>query len=91
MCANLYIYNERSVGYFGGSHQRMEQYMSVPKRFVLIGNGSQENFQQAFKQHTNEEPKIMQLQSREFQVSSIAGDLIDQQEVQNRLIQFLRG
>ena len=90
-CANLYIYNERSVGYFGGSRQRMEQYMAVPKRFVLIGNGSQEIFQRAFKQHTNEEPKILQLQSREFQVSSIAGNLIDQQEVQNRLIQFLPG
>lgn len=90
-CANLYIYNERSVGYFGGNRQRLEQYMSVPKRFVLIGNGGQEMFRRSFKQHTNEEPKILQLQSREFRVSSITGNLIDQQEVQNRLIQFLQG
>ena len=89
-CANLYIYNERSVGYFGGDRQRMEQYMAVPKRFVLIGNGSQENFRRAFEQHTNEVPKILQLQSREFQVSSIAGNLLNQPEVQNRLIQFLQ-
>lgn len=89
-CANLYIYNERSVGYFGGSRHRMEQYMAVPKRFVLIGNGSQENFRRAFEQHTNEDPKILQLCSQEFHVSSIAGNLLDLQEVQNRLIQFLQ-
>ena len=89
-CANLYIYNERSVGYFNGDRQRMERYMAVPKRFVLIGNGSQENFHRAFQQHTKEEPEILQLCSREFQVSSIAGNLVDLQEVQNRLIQFLQ-
>ena len=89
-CANLYIYNERSVGYFGRDRRRMEQYMAVPKHFVLIGNGSQENFRRAFEQHTNEAPKILQLQSREFQVSSIAANLLDQPEVQNRLIQFLQ-
>lgn len=88
--ANLFIYNERSVGYFCQEPQRLEQYMAVPKRFVLISNGSQESFRQAFAQHTNGEQRILQLCSREFGKRSIDGDLIDHPEVQNRLVSFIQ-
>lgn len=88
-CADLFIYNERSVGYFCRHPERLERYMAVPKRFVLISNGDRENFRQAFAQHTDGEQKVLQLRSEEFGTKSIAGDLIDHPEVQNRLIRFL--
>lgn len=88
-CANLYIYNERSTGYFCRHPQRLEEYMAVPKRFVLISNSDQDNFNRAFAQHTCEEPIVLQLRSKEYCTSSIAGTLLEHPEIQNRLNRFV--
>lgn len=88
-CANLYIYNERSTGYFCRQPHRLEEYLAVPKRFVLVSNSDQDNFNRAFAQHTHDKPIVIQLRSNEFHVSSIAGSLVDIPEIQKRLKQFI--
>ena len=37
-CANYFAYNERSVGYFNLDREKMEHYMNIPKRFIIVSN-----------------------------------------------------
>lgn len=75
--ANFYIFNERSNCYFQGREDLLEQYLKVPKKFVVVSNSGSENFREAFTQHTNEEPDILFLSAKTFEKRSIDGDLMD--------------
>lgn len=57
-CANFFAFNERSQCYFQHRPELVEAYMEVPKKFIVVSNTGQDNFREAFRQHTNEEPAI---------------------------------
>lgn len=86
-CANYFAFNERSVGYFGMDRDRMERYMNVPKRFIIVSNT--EGFEDAMHQQTIGDPDILYLKSRNYQKQSIAGDLLDSAAAKSDLNAFL--
>ena len=51
-CANYFAYNERTVGYFNLNRARMDRYMNVPKRFIIVSNSEGVNFKDAMHQQT---------------------------------------
>lgn len=89
-CANYFAFNERSVGYFNLNRNRMDQYMSVPKRFIVVSNTAGDPFRAAMSQQTAKEPDILYLQSSKYHKRSIAGDLLESEAVKADLEAFLR-
>lgn len=87
--ANFFIFNERSNCYFQGRKDLLEQYLNVPKKFVVVSNSGSENFREAFTQHTNEEPDILFLSAKAFEKRSINGDLMDCTAARAALKEFL--
>lgn len=88
-CANYFAFNERSVGYFNMDRERMERYMAVPKRFIIVSNSEGDNFAGAMRQQINDEPDILYLKSGKYQKQSIAGDLLDSDEAKADLMAYL--
>ena len=86
-CANYFSFNERSVGYFGMDRDKMDRYMNVPKRFIIVSNT--EGFEDAMRQQTNETPEILYLKSRAYGKSSIAGDILSSDTARADLDKFL--
>lgn len=86
-CANYFAYNERSVGYFSLDRAKMNRYMDVPKRFIIVSNT--EGFEKAMQQQTNSKPEILYLKSGKYKRQSIAGDLMDSETVRADLDTFL--
>lgn len=86
-CANYFAFNERSFGYFGMDRAKMNAYMDVPKRFVIVSNT--EGFEAAMAQQTNCKPEILYLKSGKYKRRSIAGDILESDEARSDLEQFL--
>ena len=86
-CANYFAFNERSVGYFNMDQKKMECYMSVSKRFIVISNT--EGFENALQQQTNEAPEILYLKSGKYGKASITGDILESDAARADLDQFL--
>ena len=87
-CANYFSFNERSVGYFNKDRNLMEKYMAVKKRFIIISN-TENNFAEAMRQQTNDQPDIFYLKSMKYQKQSIAGDLMTSEAAKADLRAFL--
>ena len=87
-CANYFAFNERSVGYFNMDPLRMDRYMSVTKRFIIVSN-SEDHFAEAMQQHTKDIPDILYLRSSKYGKQSIAGDIMDSDEAKADLEAFL--
>lgn len=87
--ANFFIFNERSNCYFQGHPELLDQYLKVPKKFVVISNTFQTNFREAFLQHTDQEPDILFLSAKSFGKSSISGDILESAEAVSDLETFL--
>ena len=79
-CANFFIFNERSLCYFQNHQDRLERYLKVPKRFVVVSNSRTESFREAFAQHTHGEPEILWLSAKCYGKQSISGDILDSNE-----------
>ena len=86
-CANYFSFNERSVGYFNMDRQKMERYMNVPKRFVVISNT--EGFEAAMQQQTSDKPKILYLKSGKYGKRSTDGDILESDAARQDLADFL--
>lgn len=87
--ANFFMFNERSNCFFQGQAQLLEQYLNVPKRFIVVSNTGKENFRQAFEQHTNQTPEILFLRPKEYGKNSIDGDLLLSDDVERIIRAFL--
>ena len=85
--ANYFGFNERTVGYFGMDREKMNRYLEVPKRFIIVSNT--EGFEAAMHQQTSDDPKILYLKSGKYKKRSIAGDILDAEEARQDLLQFL--
>lgn len=86
-CANYFAFNERTVGYFNLDRAKMTQYMSIPKRFIIVSNT--EGFEQAMAQQANDTPKILYLKSGKYHKRSITGDLLEAPEARADLDAYL--
>ena len=89
-CANYFVFNERSVGYFNMDRALMQKYMAVTKRFVVISNTEGPNFANALKQQVAGEPEILYLKTSKYSKRSTAGDLTESEEAQADLLEFLK-
>ena len=87
-CANYYAFNERSVGYFNLDKVLLEKFMSVKKRFIIVSNTEDQNFEYAMMQQTKE-PEIMYLKTSKYGKKSIAGDLMESEAAKADLLAFL--
>lgn len=63
-CANFFIFNERSNGYFQHHSELLQQYLAVPKKFIVVSNSQSSHFREAFQQHTDKEPEILFLSAK---------------------------
>ena len=88
-CANYFAYNERSVGYFNQDQKLLEQYLSIPKGFVLISNTESEFWTEAMSQQTNDNPNILYLKSSKYGKRSIDGNILDSEEARLDLQAYL--
>lgn len=86
-CAHYFAFNERTVGYFNRNHELLNQYLSIPKRFIIVSNT--EGFEEVVQQQTNEEPRILYLKSRKYHKRSIDGDILDSVDATADLDAFL--
>lgn len=89
-CSNFFIFNERSQCYFQGHPELLTCYEQVPKKFIVVSNTGKEQFQAAFRQHTDREPDILFLSARSYGKVSIAGDLMTSARAVEDLGDFLR-
>lgn len=87
--ANFFIFNERSNCYFQGREDLLEQYLNVPKKFIVVSNSTSENFLEAFCQHTAAQPQILFLSAKKFGKQSTAGDLMASQQAKQQLAEFI--
>ena len=88
-CANFFIFNERSQCYFQNHAERLERYLQVPKKFIVVSNSKAESFTEAFQQHTDAEPRILYLSSKAYGKRSITGDILTAAQAQRDLKLFL--
>lgn len=87
-CANYFIFNERSAGYFNKDQSLLQDYMSVKKCFIIISNSVETIFDTAAKQQT-ENPEILYLKSKEYGKKSVDGDILDSSKAQADLLAYL--
>ncbi len=90
-CANFFAFNERSQGYFQHHPKRLEQYLSVRKKFIVVSNTGQDNFVTAFRDHIPEgwSPDILFLRALQFHRSSIRGDLMETADAREAVLHFM--
>lgn len=87
--ANFFIFNERSQCSFQGEPDRLEQYLKVPKKFIVISNTTKDGFDEIFTQHTDEAPQILFLSAKAYGKSSIAGDILESTQAREDILSFL--
>ena len=88
-CANYFAFNERSVGYFNGDRKKMQEYMAVKKRFVIVSNTEGDNFVKAMSQQIQGEPEILYMKTSRYKKVSTAGDMLESEDARADLKQFL--
>jgi len=89
-CANYFIFNERGTGYFGGSEQRLEKYMSVPKKAIVISGTEEENFRRALA-YQADKMEFLFLRAKDFGQRSTDGALAKDARVQAKVKDFCKG
>ena len=67
----------------------LERYLNVPKKFIVVGNGLEDNFRTAFMQHVVGEPNILVMRSKVYHKNSLAGDLITSEEARRDVNRFV--
>ena len=88
-CANYFVFNERSVGYFNMDRALQQKYMRVPKRFVIVSNTESINFVNAVKHQVADMPEILYLKTSKYGKRSIAGDLMESDDAKADIYKFL--
>ena len=89
-CANFFIFNERSNCYFQNHPERLEQYLRVPKKFLVISGSTSHHFKEVFEQHTDKDPNILFLNAKQFDKSSIDGTIMESNCVKALIKDFIQ-
>ncbi len=88
-CANFFIFNERSCCVFQHHPELLEKYLKIKKKFIVISNTDQKNFQQAFLYHSDT-PDILFLSAKKYNKISIHGDLLESDRVVKEIMDFIK-
>lgn len=88
--AKFFAFNERSSSFFKRRQELLTQYLAVPKKFVVISNSNMDNFKELMQYQVSEgtEPQMLFLSTREFKVSSFAGNLMEVPEAREMVTKF---
>jgi len=89
-CANFFIFNERSQCFFQHHEERLEKYLRVPKRFIVVSNTETANFREAMTQHTNSNPEILFLSAKKYGKVSIEGTILESDDAKADLQRFVK-
>lgn len=87
-CANFFIFNERSNSFFQHHPERLERYLQVPKKFIVVSNSQSDHFREAFAQHTDREPNILFVSSRACGTLTTGNGLMDSPVAQDQIRTF---
>ncbi len=87
--AQFFAFNERSQCYFQNHSERLESYLNVPKQFIVVSNTGKQNFVEAMRQHTSDEPEILFLSAKHYGKISIAGDILESEAVKADIRSFI--
>lgn len=87
----FFIFNERSQSYFQNDEEMLYHYLGIEKKFVIVSNTEEENFQQAFKYHVSEnsELNLLFLSANNFNKVSIEGGLMESEQAKNIIIDYV--
>lgn len=86
--ANFFAFNERSLCFFSGQPELLDAYSAIPKKFIVISGGEQENFRAALSQHAGN-PEILFLRAADYGQKSITGDLMTVPDVARKIESFM--
>ncbi len=89
--ALFFAFNERSQVFFQHHPERLERYLEVPKKFVVISNTGTDNFETAFEYQVNKKPDILFLSAKKYGRVSIKGDIMTAPEAKRDLEGFCHG
>ncbi len=87
-CANFFIFNERSNGWFQGHPQRLERYLNVPKGFIIVSGSSSANFREILQQHCSTEPEPLVLCTKAYGKHSMDANLMDSPQAREALDRY---
>ncbi|MCL2670880.1 MAG: NAD(P)H-dependent oxidoreductase [Clostridiales bacterium] len=92
-CAHFFAFNERSQCFFQNAPEKLDAYLQVKKKFIVVSNTGKENFLQAFQYHVEDgmPPDTLFLAAKEYGKSSINGDLTDSVDAMRAVAGFVRG
>lgn len=88
-CANFFLYNERSQCAFADYEKDYQTWLHIPKKFIVISNTNTDNFRSILQYHTDGDPAILYLRSRDVPCKSLDGNLIDYDVIQHKILAFL--
>ncbi len=60
-----------------------------PAQFIVVSNTGKENFVEALRQHTNDEPEILFLSAKCYGKVSIAGDILESEAAKADIRSFI--
>lgn len=89
-CSVFFAFNERSQCFFQKKREKLEKYLSVPKKFIVVSNTGRDNFISAFRYQIAEdkEPDILFLSAKSFGKVSIRGDLMESEQAAEEVKKF---
>ena len=87
--ANFFAFNERSLCVFSGNGTLLDAYSNIPKKFIVISGGEENNFRAALSQHA-ENPDILFLCAKDYGQNSTDGALTESPECLSKIEAFLK-
>lgn len=87
--AHFFAFNERSLCVFSGNEALLEAYGRIPKKFIVISGGEENNFRAALSQHS-ENPDILFLRAKDFGQRSTDGALTESPEAIAKIDSFMQ-
>lgn len=76
-CSNFFVFNERGCGFFNKSKEKLNKYLNVKKKFIVISNSNTSNFENILKYHINDNKlDILFLSTKKFGITSINDNLL---------------
>ncbi len=90
-CANFFIFNERSQGYFHTHPKKQNSYENIPKKFIVVSNTNRENFRTVFNYHVSHSvtPNILYLSAKSYHKSSIGDNILTSGEARDDIKSFI--
>lgn len=89
-CANFFAFNERGCAWFAGRQDRLDAFLMVPKRFLVISGSESDTFREAFRYLVQDgEPSILYLSAKKFGRNSLTGDLAQAPGAEDAVRSFL--